>query len=194
MPQTSKKTDPADTDLQKAVTTILSNGGQTLAELSADHPLLVVFLRHSGCTFCREALSDVAEVRLKIQQHGTGIAFVHMSTPERATGLFKQYGLADLPRFSDPDQHLYRAFELKNGSFQQLLGPRVLWEGFQAALFRGHGFGLIDGNGLRLPGVFLLQQGRIIAASRLRTAAERPDYLQMACETNLSLPDQFSAS
>jgi hypothetical protein len=33
--------------------------GSTLAALSKDCSVLVVFLRHSGCTFCREALADL---------------------------------------------------------------------------------------------------------------------------------------
>lgn len=170
---------------EEAIGTICSNAGKTLKELSADRPLLVTFLRHSGCTFCREALSDVAARRAAIEQSGTGLAFVHMSTDTRAQKLFSAYGLADVPRFSDPQQVLYRAFELKNGSFRQLLGPGILWRGMTAAL-RGHGLGVIDGNGLRLPGVFLLHRGRILRANRLRHAAERPDYQSMACPVSES--------
>jgi len=180
-----KHSSPADPGLpyDEAIGTICDNTGKTLKELSADRRLLVVFLRHAGCTFCREALSDVSARRARIEQDGTGLAFVHMSTEPRAREMFQSYGLADLPRFSDPQQVLYRAFELKNGSFRQLLGPGVLWRGFYAALFQRHGFGLPEGNGLRLPGVFLIHQGKILRANRLRTAAERPDYEAMACST-----------
>ena len=34
--------------------------GSTLLELSKQAPVLLVFLRHTGCTFCREALADLA--------------------------------------------------------------------------------------------------------------------------------------
>ena len=33
--------------------------GRTLQQLSDSQPVLVVFLRHSGCTFCREAVADL---------------------------------------------------------------------------------------------------------------------------------------
>ncbi|WP_437229021.1 SelL-related redox protein [Planctomicrobium sp. SH661] len=165
----------------EVVRTVRSNTGQTLLELSSEKPLMVVFLRHAGCTFCREALSDIAKARAGIEAGGTGLAFVHMSSEETGEKLFQPYALDDLPRFSDPDQKLYRAFELGIGSFNQLLGPKVFLKGVQAALFRGHGFGLLDGNGLRMPGVFILKHGRIVTANRHQTAAERPDYQKLAC-------------
>lgn len=162
------------------VRSIPSQTGQTLAELSADHPLMVVFLRHPGCTFCREALSDLAKKRLEIESTGTRLALVHMSSPQRGAEFVRPYGLEDVPRFSDPDQVLYRAFDLGNGSFQQLLGPNVFWEGFKGALIRGHGFGPMEGNGLRMPGVFILKDGQIRSAFRHPNAAYRPDYCELA--------------
>jgi hypothetical protein len=36
-----------------------ANTDETLAEISAAGKTLVVFLRHGGCTFCREALEDL---------------------------------------------------------------------------------------------------------------------------------------
>ncbi len=166
--------------LEDVIRNIPCHTGQTLAELSAGQPLMVVFLRHAGCTFCREALSDLAKKRAEIEASGTRLALVHMSTPERAEQFVQPYGLQDVPRFSDPDQILYRAFGLKNGSFQQLLGPKVFWEGFKAALLRRHGFGPMEGNGLRMPGVFLLQDGAIRSAFRHPNAAYRPDYCALA--------------
>ena len=62
----------------EAVRTLPSQGGQTLAQLSAERPVLVVFLRHTGCAFCREALSDLQKQRSGIESRGTSIALVHM--------------------------------------------------------------------------------------------------------------------
>ena len=39
---------------------IRTNRGQTLQEMSQERPLLLVFLRHRGCPFCRETLADFA--------------------------------------------------------------------------------------------------------------------------------------
>ncbi|SFJ34276.1 SelL-related redox protein [Planctomicrobium piriforme] len=172
--------DPAPLDLSSAIGTVRSQSGETLSELSAAKPLLLVFLRHVGCTFCLEALSDLAKQRPEIEARGTRIALVHLSDEGVAGELFRQYGLDDLPRFSDPDQRLYQAFGLKQGRFLQLFGWKVLSRGTQAAIFEGHGFGGLQGNGLRMPGVFLLRDGTVVASYRHQTTADRPDYCELA--------------
>jgi hypothetical protein len=164
--------------LDEAVRTFRSQHGRTLAELSAEQPLLVVFIRHVGCTFCREALSDVSSVRDRLDAQGVKLAVVHMSGPSTAEALLARYDLDDVDHFSDPDCKLFRAFELSRGAWWQLLGPRVWGRGLTAIL--RHGLGRIEGDGFQMPGVFLLKGGRIVSAFRRQTAADRPDYLQIA--------------
>jgi peroxiredoxin len=162
-----------------AVRTIRSHDGRTLAELSADRPVLIVFLRHSGCAFCREALSDLRKQRQKIESGGTSIALAHMVSNDEAGRFFKAYGLDDVPRFSDPQRTLYEAFDLHRGNFWQLIGPSVFWRGMKA-FFSGHGAGRIRGDVAQLPGTFVVHRGQIVEAFRNKTAADRPDYAEMA--------------
>src|SRR5271165_4494803 len=58
--------------------------GETLGELTAGHAVLLVFLRHFGCTFCREAVEEVSKKRATIEAGGTRLAFVHLGTEEKA--------------------------------------------------------------------------------------------------------------
>ena len=167
---------------------MLRQYGSSLNELSRRQPVLVVLLRHSGCTFCRETLGDLAEQRTQIEAGGAQIALVHMgqSEPEE---LLDRYGLSDLHRFRDPMCHLYDLFGLKLGGFRQLFGPKV-WIRAARAL-KGHGIGTLNGNGFRMPGAFLLYKGEPVKAFRHKTAADRPDYVELAnlpegCE--LSMP------
>lgn len=157
---------------------MFSQRGATLAQLSYRRPILLVFLRHSGCVFCREALDDLANSRGSIEGEGAEIAVVHMSSPIRATQLLAQYGLDDLHRFSDPSCMLYRAFKLSRGTLRQLLGLNVWFRGM-ALFMHGHSFGLMDGDGFQLPGAFVLVQGRVVRSFYHQTAADRPDYLGM---------------
>jgi len=163
----------------EAVRTFRTNDGRTLSELSSDRPVLVVFLRHAGCTFCREALADLQKQRSRIEDQGATIALVHMISDAAAAAFFQKYGLDDVPRFSDPDRILYRAFDLKRGSLWQLLGPPVWWRGAKA-FFSGHGVGRLQGDGFQLPGTFVVHHGQIVQAYRSKTSADRPDYSQMA--------------
>jgi len=157
---------------------MLSQRGASLIELSRQQPLLLVFLRHSGCTFCRESVCDVAAHRRQIESGGTQIAFVHMGQKEPIE-LLEKYRLTDVHLFRDPSCSLYDAFGLKMGGFGQLFGPNVWWRAF-LAFFQGHRTGRADGNMLRLPGVFLIQDGEVVRSYRHGSAADRPDYVQLA--------------
>ncbi len=158
--------------------------GPTIAELSQGHDVLVLFLRHSGCTFCREALADLAARRSKLEAAGMTPVVVHMSQPQVAQAMFDSYGLGDVFRISDPGQQLYRAYGLTRGSVKQLLGPKVWWRGFLAALVDRHGFGKLDGDGFQLPGVFVVRDNQIVKAYRHATAADRPDVCEFALGTS----------
>ena len=153
--------------------------GESLLSLSRRRPRLVVCLRHLGCTFCRESLADLAQLRSEIEASGTAIVLVHPADDDRAAKLFAKYGLSGLPRFADPDRVLYRALGLAKGSFLQLLGPRVIWRA-GAATLRGHTLGRKDGDAWQMPGVFLVSDGRIVEAFRHRDVADKPDYRAIA--------------
>ena len=154
--------------------------GRSLLEHSQEAPTLVVFLRHSGCTFCREALADLQERRSAIEDEGRRIGLVHMTTDSDAAAFFGKYGMDDVPRFADPDRELYDAFGLRRGNLLQLFGPTVWVRGLMATL-RGHSVGKLAGDGFQMPGVFLLHDGAIREAYRHRTAGDRPDYVGIAC-------------
>lgn len=146
-----------------------------LAAFLAKRDALVVFLRHSGCTFCREALADLALQRKRIEADGTRIVLVHMGGSE---AFFAQYGMADVERIHDPERALYKAFGLRRGSLWQLLGPSVWLRGWAA--FGQHGVGFLDGDGFQMPGAFLVRNGRIVKEFRHTTAADRPDYCHLS--------------
>jgi hypothetical protein len=166
-----------------------SNQGVTLEEMSALSPVLLVFLRHSGCTFCREALADLAARRKEIEAQGARLTLVHMGSEEHGAKFFARYGLQNVPRVSDPERALYRAFGLPRGSIGDLFGPRVWWRGFQAGILGRHGVGLLNGDGFQMPGVFLLFHGEVLRSYRHLSAADRPDYLALVTGREYASPE-----
>jgi peroxiredoxin len=156
------------------------NTGETLAALSVQSPILLVFLRHLGCTFCRETLSDIAEKMDFLRSKKIQPVFVHMSSEHEAQPILEKYHVEGVPRISDPEKKLYQAFGLQRGKILQLLGLKVWWRGFMSAIIEGHGFGKLMGDGFQMPGVFLIHKGKILKDFRHRTAAERPDYQRMS--------------
>jgi peroxiredoxin len=160
--------------------TVKTNSGETLAAMSHQSPVLMAFLRHTGCPFCREAAADLARERAVFQSLGVRLALVHMGDERVGEQFFKSYGLEDMPRVSDPERTLYRAFALRRGTLRQLFGIRV-WRQAVAAALRGHWPGSIKGDSFQMPGLFLIRNGEIVRTFRYKTAADRPDYTEFLC-------------
>lgn len=167
-------------EIQRMALQAKTQFGVTLLDMTTETPVLLVFLRHTGCTFCREALADLAERRNSIEAMGTRIALVHMSPDQQAARLFAVYELDDLPRVSDPRRHIYRAFGLGRGDFLKLFGPRVWWRGFESTFLNGHRIGRMVGDGFQMPGIFLLFHGEVLRSYRHQSIADRPDYQSLA--------------
>ena len=153
--------------------------GETLLEMSRRAPVLVVFLRHAGWTFCRQALADIAARRQAISTAGAQIALVHMEPEADAKKLFANFHVDDLPRISDPTQELYRAFQLRRGGLSDVMGPGVWGAGFKS-LLAGHLPGIPSADVMQLPGVFLLHNGSVLRSFRHATSGDRPDYVDLA--------------
>ncbi len=156
---------------------LASSTGETLEELSRQRPQLVVFLRHFGCTFCRESLSDLRERRAEIEASGCGITLIHMVDDQQAEEFFTRYELGDVPRISDPDRRLYQMFGLDRGGIRELFGLKVWLRGVTAGLFAGHGIGGARGNPFQMPGVYVFSDGNLVSGYQHSQASDRPDYL-----------------
>jgi peroxiredoxin len=156
-----------------------TQNGESLAELSHAQPQLIVLLRHSGCTFCRQALAELARQRSAIEELGGGIVLVHPGGDNEILPLLGKHGLETLPRISDPQCRLYRQFGLEQGRLSQLLGWRVWWRAMKAGLIEGHGIGSIAGNPFQMPGVFVIHGEQALCGFQHDSAAENPDYTQL---------------
>ena len=73
------------------------------------------------------------------------------------------------------DCELYRSFALPRAGLRDLISRHTIGRAVAAAV--GHGVGPTDGDSLRMPGIFLIQDGRVLAAHRHASVADRPDYL-----------------
>jgi hypothetical protein len=107
------------------------------------------------------------------------LAFVHPNSEREAQAIAEEYGLADVPRFSDPEGVLYRAFGLGRARVWQFLTWKSLkryWQAWRG----GHRGGRPTADVLRMPGVILLHRGEIVRAFRHRGPTDRPDYLSLA--------------
>ena len=161
----------------EAIRLTRSQRGETLEKLSFRNLTMVIFLRHSGCTFCRQTLADLQALRERICEKGISVAIVHMGNPLEGTRMLSKYDLDHMHHFSDPQCRLYRAFGLERGRWSQLFSWKVLRQGWQVGVKEGHGMGKLAGDSFQLPGVYFLCDGRIVFGYPTHHAAERIDYL-----------------
>jgi peroxiredoxin len=166
--------------LAQALSSSATDTGQSVLAMSESSPVLLVLLRHFGCTFCREALADLAKVRPELESGGARLVLAHTARPEQAAQAIAAAGLAGVPHVSDPDKHLYRALGLKRGTLAQLFGLKCLVRGLRAGVVDGHLVGRLVGDGFQMPGVFLIHRGRVLRSFVHQSAADRPDYCALA--------------
>jgi hypothetical protein len=170
----------------EAISGARSQRGESLEQLSHGVKVLAVFLRHSGCPFCRQALGDLAAKRASLEASTAGepvrLVLVHMMGEVEAGPFIARYGLSDVPRISDPDCRLYAALDLQRMKILQLFSTKGWWRGFMAGIVQGHGVGRPQAgeDWKQMPGVFLLKDGQVVFSYRHKTASDRPDYLSLA--------------
>ena len=163
------------------LTNVNVNTGESLDELSRESPLLVVFLRHAGCAFCRETLAELQTRRAEIEARGAKIVLVHMIQNDAAAEMFfARYRLHDVPRVNDSAQTVYRLFGLKRGTISEVMGVGLWWRGIKSILVRGHVPGIPKGDIFQLPGAFLVQDGRVVREFKSPNSVEHPNYVEFA--------------
>ncbi len=155
--------------------------GESLLDLGDRGTILLVFLRHFGCSYCRQAISDVAALAPELAVRKVQPVFVHLGTPERARPYFEYYGLGEVERVSDPEAVLYtsNAFALPrvHPFFHFLLLKN--WKTWLMGSIRKYGIGMIREDAHQMPGVFVLRQRAILSEFRYKTIADQPDYLRL---------------
>lgn len=157
---------------------MMTSTGEHLLALTKKSPVMLVFLRHFGCVFCKEALDDIAHRRAAIEDGGVKIVFVHMSDDETAEEYFSRFNLQGITHICDPGQRYYRAFGLQRGSFGQLYGLQTWIRGFKLQNQMGYNLEMAQklGDSTQMPGVFVLQNGTIREKFVHHLASDRPDY------------------
>lgn len=164
--------------LASVIETKRTKDGVDLATLSLLSPVLVVFLRHTGCMFCRETIAEIAKLRPGLERTGLRIVLVHHGRSVPMEQMLRKNGLGGLDRIYDADRSLYRAFGLRRGRAGQVFGISI-WPRALSAL-RKHGAGIPSGDPLQMPGVFLLHRCEVVQSFRHRRISDQPDYENMS--------------
>ncbi len=163
----------------KSLENIYTNTGISLQEHTDKWPTMLVFLRHFGCNFCRETLKEISNNRKYIESEGTRIVFVHLVDENSASEITDHFGLGDIPRISDPDKKIYKAFGLTRANLKQLFGINVIVRGMQH-IFQLNPPRPFRGDAFQMPGIFVIHKGMVIQTFKHTSLADRPDYIELA--------------
>lgn len=180
----ARKTTIDGITLEQALRTAVMNDGRNLFDLSFQSPLLLVCVRHFGCTYCRETLADLADQRDKIRHAGLVPIVVHMGSAEQAEPMLARFGLSEIGQVCDPDRRLFRTLELPFGTLGQLISFKTFWRALVEGVVYKFGFGSFVGNGLQLSGAFVVKDGRIERAIRHSSPAERTKFETLICSSS----------
>lgn len=154
-----------------------ASNGKSILEMSKESPVLLVFLRHFGCIFCKESLHDISKRKQQIHDAGINIIFVHMADKIEAESFFNNYDLKNAVHIADPLCKLYGLFGLVKGSFNQLFGLKTWIRGAEIMTVKQQMPGLLRiGDGFQMPGIFLLKDGEVISSFIHNSVADKPNY------------------
>ncbi|MEM7162350.1 MAG: redoxin domain-containing protein [Bacteroidota bacterium] len=156
-----------------------TNKGNSIFELSKRKKVILVFLRHFGCNFCRETLSEIEQIKSDLDENQAKIILVHQSSKKYASEILPIYDLNDLEHISDTGQVLFKSYGLENHGYFEIFKPRVFL-GFIRSLFKGHLFGKVTSNPLQLPGVFVIEKEEVVEQFIYRNIAQMPPILELA--------------
>jgi len=159
------------TDLNAILQTHVDGSSDQLGTLSEHSALFLFFIRHTGCTFCREALDRLSGEISKVKERGARLVVVSMSSVESTRTLLQHYDLNDALVISDPEGSVYETLGLKRGSVFQVLGPKEIWRALRGSLFK-YGIGKIEGDPFQLSGWALVHNRRVIEMKAAESASE----------------------
>lgn len=132
-------------------------------------PVMLVFLRHLGCLFCREVVRDLRR-RAEVDAVPRTV-LVHQGDVADGDAFFGRLW-PEVPAIADPDAVLYRAFGVERGNLGQMFGPASAACAIRAVA-KGNGVGRMTGDAWTLPTVVLLDAaGTVIWEHRGRHAGD----------------------
>lgn len=143
----------------------------------SNRPLVVVFVRHYGCIFCRERAAEVRAHRAAIEQKGARIVFVGNGLPAMARE-FAMQNADGLLVLSDPAKKAFELAGMRRG-LATVLRPSMLknaWRAFRS----GHRQTKVQGDPWQQGGAIVLgRDGTVVHAQRDCAAGDAIDWARV---------------
>ena len=164
---------PVSADVLRAPVTGVNLMPGTLADQLGTEPTLLVFLRHFGCIFCRETVSELRRT-CEGDAAFPKLLFFFQGSPTEGRAFLRRFW-PQARAVADPDKSFYGAFGIGRGGLRQMFGPGV-WSAARRARRKGLSQGARSGDIWMMPGVFLVDDAHIVWAHEYAHAGDQPDF------------------
>jgi hypothetical protein len=146
----------------------------TLRDQLGEAPVLLVFLRHFGCPFCKETIARLRDAVQRVAGFPP-VLFFYQGSPTEGRAFMRRYW-PEARAIADPDAVFYEGLGIGRASVLQMFHPAVV-----PALLRAGAAGHLAGEGgggdtRRMPGLFVARGGEISWSHRARHQADHPDF------------------
>lgn len=154
-------------------------GSESLSPRWRDGPLVIAFMRHFGCTFCREHLEHLKGSYEEIRAAGGDVVAIFQYGAQ-ATDDYRASRKLPFECVGDPLRAAYAALDIRRGRGRELYGWGVIKRVIPAVRTAG-GTRKPEGADItQLPGTFVVApNGRLALAHYSRNAADNPSMEQV---------------
>jgi len=148
-------------------------GPVRLSERWRERPLVIVFMRHFGCAFCREYLIQLSRGYEELRAAGGEVVAIFQYRAQPTVSFCRSRGVP-FECLGDPDRTGYRAVGLGRGERKEYFGLHVTRMWLRAAK-SGAFVGKPQGDIAQRPGTFVVDQGgEVVLAHYNRSSPDNP--------------------
>ena len=123
---------------------------------SAEGPVVLCFVRHFGCIFCRAQASELDAWRDEIRARGARLVIVGNGASRYAEALAEDLKIQSTILI-DEQRHSYQAAGMRRG-FAEILSPKLPWNALRSYM-AGHRQSSVQGDAFQLGGVLIVAPG-----------------------------------
>jgi len=132
-----------------------------LSSLVEGGPVVLVFLRYFGCTFCRAHVARVRDEREAFVEAGARVVLIGQGRPDQAAAFCRDRQLP-FACTVDPDRRAFAAFGLGRARRRDLVDPRVATRAVRLAADPQTRQGAISGDPRQLGGTIVADRSGVI--------------------------------
>ncbi|MDJ0625507.1 MAG: SelL-related redox protein [Candidatus Caenarcaniphilales bacterium] len=141
-----------------------------------DKTVLLVLLRYKGCIFCPQMVKDLKNIAENNSNYPE-IIFIFQGNAEQGKSFFNKYW-PKAKAIADPQREFYSDLKIQKATIGQMFGQKVWMKGLEA-IMHGNFVGIPIGDLRMMPGLFLLQDNKIVWKHNFEHIADHPDFCKM---------------